>query len=210
VPDQPGVDGLAQRRNVDATGLCTCAVREEPIVRIAPIRKALVALVCAVMILATAAAAQTRRRGNARRNASAAKAAAEKSSATVRAGAARVAAQIKTLTHFVYLYGGIAKGIASVDQAAGQKEASPAAIEQNQRNKAKVRESITSLREALDKLESDFRFNPALAGYYPQLAGVARAGETAENLAAANRFDDAGKTLLQVIDRLADALAAMR
>lgn len=169
-----------------------------------------IVLVCTITILSTTATAQTRRRTPAKRSAGAAKAAAEKSAAEVRAGAAKVATQIKALTHFVYLYGGIAKGIASVDQAASQKEASPTAIDQNQRNKAKVRESITSLREALDKLESDFRFNPALTNYYPQLAGVARAGETAENLAAANRFDDAGKTLLQIIDRLADALAAMR
>ncbi|HKP10788.1 MAG TPA: hypothetical protein VJZ91_01715 [Blastocatellia bacterium] len=170
----------------------------------------IIVLASIITLSSTTATAQTRRRSAARRSASAAKATAEKSSAEVRAAATRVAAQIKTLTHFVYLYGGIAKGIASIDQAAGQKEASPAAIEQNQRNKAKVRESITSLREALDKLEGDFRFNPALRNYYPQLAGVARAGETAENLAAANRFDDAGKTLLQIIDRLADALAAMR
>jgi cell division protein FtsB len=161
------------------------------------------------MIMSADVSAQTRRRTPPRRNASATREAAEKSAA-VKAGAAKVATQIKTLTHFVYLYGGIAKGIASVDQAASQKEASPAAIEQNNRNKAKVRESITSLREALDRLESDFRFNPALSPYFPYLSGVARAGEMAESQAAANRFDDAGKSLLQVIDRLADALAAMR
>ncbi|MFL6212555.1 MAG: hypothetical protein ACJ74J_01545 [Blastocatellia bacterium] len=174
-------------------------------------RKAfIVILVCIITIVSASATAQTRRRSPARRNASAAKAAAEKSSAEVKAGAARVAAQIKTLTHFVYLYGGIARGIASVDQAASQKEASPATIEQNNRNKAKVRESLTSLREGLDKLESDFRFNPSLSTYFPYLSGVAHAGETAETQAAANRFDDAGKSLLKIIDQLADALAAMR
>jgi cell division protein FtsB len=161
-------------------------------------------------MVSISATAQTRRRSAARRSASAAKAAAVRSSAEVRAGATRVAAQVKTLTHFVYLYGGIAKGIASVDQAASQNQASPAAVEQNNRNKAKVRESITSLREALDKLESDFRFNPALATYFPYLSGVAHTGETAETQAAANRFDDAGKSLLKIIDQLADALAAMR
>jgi len=172
-------------------------------------RAYIVILVSIIMIMSADVSAQTRRRTTPRRNASANRAAAEQSAA-VKAGAAKVATQIKTLTHFVYLYGGIAKGIASVDQAASQKEASPAAIEQNNRNKAKVRESITSLREALDRLESDFRFNPALSPYFPYLSGVARAGETAESQAAANRFDEAGKSLLQVIDRLADALAAMR
>jgi hypothetical protein len=180
-------------------------VRRESILR----KAFIVLLVCLITILSVNVDAQTRRRP-ARRSASTARAASEKNSAEVKAGAARVATQIKTLTHFVYLYGGIAKGIASVDQAALQKEASPATIEQNNRNKAKVRESITSLREGLDKLESDFRFNPALAPYFPYLSGVAHNGEVAENQAAANRFDDAGKSLLTIIDKLADALAAMR
>jgi len=172
-------------------------------------RAYIVILVSIIMIMSADVSAQTRRRTTPRRNASATKAAAEKS-AEVKAGAAKVATQIKTLTHFVYLYGGIAKGIASVDQAASQKEASPAAIEQNNRNKAKVRVSLTSLREGLDKLERDFRFNPALSSYFPYMSGVARTGEMAESQAAANRFDDAGKSLLTVIDRLADTLAAMR
>jgi hypothetical protein len=175
------------------------------------LRKAfIVILVCIITVMSADTSAQTRRRSTARRNASATKAATEKTAAEVKAGAAQVAAQIKALTHFVYLYGGIAKGIASVDQAASQKEASPAAIEQNNRNKAKVRESLTSLREGLDKLERDFRFNPALSPYFPYMSGVARTGETAETQAAANRFDDAGKSLLKVIDQLADTLAAMR
>lgn len=167
-------------------------------------------LICMLTVLATNVTSQTKRRRAAPRRANAATAATEKSAAEIKAGAAQVAAQIKTMTHFVYLFGGIAKGIESVDQAASKQEASAAAIEQNERNKTKVRESIKNVREGLDKLESDFRFNPTLQRYYPYLAGVARTGETAENQAAANRFDEAGRSLLKVIDQLADALAAMR
>jgi hypothetical protein len=167
-------------------------------------------LVCILTILATSATAQTRRRSSAARRASTTKAGAEKSSAEIKAGSAKVAAQIKSLTHFVYLLGGIAKGIESVDQAISKKEASAAIIEQNRLNKAKVRDSIRDVREGLDKLESDFRFNPALKSYYSYLAGVARTGEAAENQAAAGRIDEAGRSLLKVIDQLADALVAMR
>ena len=166
-------------------------------------------LICLLTVLSTDVTSQTKRRGAARR-ANTTKAATEKSAAEIKAGAAQVAAQIKTMTHFVYLFSGIAKGIESVDQATSKQEASAAAIEQNERNKTKVRESIRNVREGLDKLESDFRFNPTLQRYYPYLAGVARTGETAENQAAANRFDEAGRSLLKVIDQLADALAAMR
>jgi len=163
-----------------------------------------------LMAMSTTAMSQTRRRSAAQRRASAAKATAEKSAAEIKAGAAQVATQIKTLTHFVYLLGGIVKGIESVDQATVKHEASPTTIEQNERNKTKVRDSIRNVREGFDKLESNFRFNPALQRYYPYLAGVARTGEDAENQAAANRFDEAGRSLLKAIDQLTDALAAMR
>ncbi|MEN3333129.1 MAG: hypothetical protein V7641_2494 [Blastocatellia bacterium] len=165
-------------------------------------------LICMLTVLSTNVTSQTRRRSTPTRRANATKAATEKSAAEIKAGAAQVAAQIKTLTHFVYLFGGIARGIESVDQAA--KEASATVIAQNERNKTKVRESIRSVREGLDKLESDFRFNPTLQRYYTYLAGAARTGEAAENQAAAGRFDEAGRSLLKIIDQLADALAAMR
>jgi hypothetical protein len=160
-------------------------------------------------VLVADSSSQTRRRSPARRGASTAKADAEKA-ADLKAGAAEIAAQIKTMTHFTYLLGGVVKGIESVDQAVGKNEASPAAREQNERNKARVRDSIRSVREGLDKLEGDFRFHSTLKNYYQYLNGVARAAEAAENQAAANRFDEAGRTLLRVIDQLTDALAAMR
>jgi hypothetical protein len=108
------------------------------------------------------------------------------------------------------LLGGIVKGIESVDQAALNHEASSIAIEQNERNKTKVRESLRNVRVGLDKIEADFRSKPALKQYYPHMAGVARIGEAAENQAAANRFDEAGRSLLKAVDQLAEALAAMR
>ena len=171
------------------------------------LRKASVfALACIITVLSTTATSQTKRppkRGTS-------KAAAEQASADLKAGRERVAAQIKTLTQFLYLFGGIAKGIESADQATRSGEISSIAIEQNERNKAKVRESIRNVREGLDKLEADFRFNPTLKTYYSYLAGVARLGEAAENQAAANRFNEAGRTLLNIVGKLADALALMR
>ena len=173
------------------------------------VRKAFIlALVCIITVLSTTAPSQTKRRTAPKRSTS--KAAAEQSSAEMKAGRVRVAAQIKTLTQFLYLFGGIAKGIESADQATRSGEISSIAIEQNERNKAKVRESIRNMREGLDKLEADFRFNPTLRTYYSYMAGVARLGESAENQAAANRFNEAGRSLLNAAGQLADALALMR
>ena len=126
------------------------------------------------------------------------------------AGATRVADQIKNLTRFLYLLGGVAKGIESVDDAAERNEASPAVVEQAKRNKDTVRTSIQSVREGLDALEIHFRTTPELQRYYIKLAGVASGAATAEEQAAANQFDRAGRSLLDVVNRLTDVLLEMR
>ena len=136
--------------------------------------------------------------------------AATTASAAQRAGAARVAEQIKILARFIYLLGGVAKGLEGVDDATRRNEASAAVIDQAKQNKATVRASIQSVREGLDKLEIDFRNTPELQRYYIKLAGVAARAATAEDLAAANQFDKAGRTLLEVVNHLADVLLEMR
>ena len=173
-------------------------------------RKASVLILASVILLSTTASSQTRRRP-ARRGAPASKAATEKTSAEVLEARGRVAAQIKTLSQFLYLYGGIAKGIESADQASRSGEASQVASQQNERTKARVKESIRNVRDGLDKLEADIRFgSAAVKNYYPHISGVARTAEMAESQAAANRFDEAGRSLLKAVNQLADALSAMR
>jgi len=127
-----------------------------------------------------------------------------------RAGAAHVADQIKILTRFIYLLGGVARGLETVDDATRRNEASAAIIDQARQNKAKVRASIQRVREGLDKLEIDFRTTPELQRYYITLAGVAAGAASAEDLAAANQFDKAGRTLLEVVNHLTDVLLEMR
>jgi hypothetical protein len=125
-------------------------------------------------------------------------------------GATRVADQIKVLSRFIYLLGGVAKGLENVDEAARRNEASPAVLQQAEQNKATVRTSIRNVREGLDKLEVDFRATPELQPYYIKLAGSAAGAATAEQQAANNQFDASGRTLLTVINRLTDVLLIMR
>ena len=126
------------------------------------------------------------------------------------AGATRVADQIKNLTRFIYLLGGVAKSIEAADAAAQRNEASAAVIEQTQRSKTTVRTSLQNVREGLDKLEIDFRAMPELQRYYTKLAGVASGAAAAEEQAAANQYDQAGRSLLGVVNRLTDVLLDMR
>jgi hypothetical protein len=125
-------------------------------------------------------------------------------------GATRVADQIKNLTRFLFLLGGVAKGIEAVDDAARRNEAPPGVVEQAKRNKDTVRTSIQSVREGLDALEIHFRLTPELQRYYIKLAGVAAGAANAEEQAAANQFDRAGRSLLDVVNRLTDVLLEMR
>ena len=125
-------------------------------------------------------------------------------------GAQRVAEQIKHLTRFVYVLGGVNSGIAATDEAVRRNEAPPAVVQKNQQSKVLVKTTIQGFREALDKLEIDFRGTPELQPFYIKLAGVAAGAASAEELAAANQFDRAGRTLLDVVNRLADVLVIMR
>jgi GTP1/Obg family GTP-binding protein len=125
-------------------------------------------------------------------------------------GATQVAEQVKNLAKFTYLLGGITSSIAAVDEAAKKNEVSPTGVQQNQESKARVKTYFRNFREGLDKLEIDFRNTPELQPYYIKLAGVAAGAATAEEQANANQFDAAGRTLLNVINRLADVLVIMR
>jgi hypothetical protein len=173
------------------------------------LKRIAITLLTVLLLAPSTAFSQTRSRSSARPKTTPAQTQVRASQART-TGATRVAEQIKFLTRFIYLLGGVTSGIAAVDEAARRNEASPAVLQQNQQSKARVRSSIQGFRETLDKLEIDFRNTPELQPYYIQLAGVAAGAATAEEQAAANQFDASGRTLLNVISRLADVLVVMR
>ena len=167
------------------------------------------ALLIATVILSPAnALAQTRKRSTAKSPSRTTST--QKVSEARLQGATRVADQIKNLTRFLFLLGGVSRGIEVVDEAARRNQASPAILEQSRKNKLTVRTSIQTVKEGLDKLEIDFRTTPDLQRYYIKLAGVAAGAAAAEEQAAANQFDRAGRTLLDVVNRLTDVLLEMR
>jgi len=166
-----------------------------------------------ILLLSTPALAQTRSRTTSRRATPTrtSRSSADDGVALSRTtGATKVADQIKNLSRFVYLLGGVAKGIEQVDEAARKNEASPTALQQNDQNKATVKSSLRNVREGLDALEIYFRSTPGLEGYYRKLVGSASGAASAEELATAGRFDQAGRTLLGVVNRLTDVLLQMR
>lgn len=171
--------------------------------------KKLIVPLC-IFLLATSAFAQTRSRTT-KRGSQTPRASAQQAAAEARtAGATKVADQIKNLTRFLYLLGGVAKGIEDLDAAARSNQGSPTALQQNEQNKAKLRSTFQDFRVGLDQLEITFRGTPELEQYYLKLAGSASGAADAEAQAAAGHFDQAGRTMLGVVNRLTDVLLAMR
>jgi hypothetical protein len=167
-----------------------------------------IAVLTASFVIPSSVLGQTRRRSTPRPTTTTA---ATQRAAQVRTqGATRVAEQIKLLTRFTYLLGGINSAIAAADDEIRRNQASPEVVQSNQQNKARVKSSIQGFREGLDKLEIDFRATPELQPYYIKLAGSAAGAATAEQQAGANQFDAAGRSLLNVINRLTDVLVIMR
>jgi len=169
-------------------------------------RATILALVC-VSFLPLTAAAQTRRRTPRKAPAATSK---TQPTAVVHDGATEVANQIKTLTRFIYVLGGVAKGIEQTEGAVRRNEASPAIVAQLQKDKATVKASLQSVREGLDRLEIRFRSTPELNRYYTNLVGSAAGAATAEDEAAAGQIDRAGRSLLAVVNRLTDVLLEMK
>jgi|SRR4051794_17093105 hypothetical protein len=129
---------------------------------------------------------------------------------TRKAAATTVADQVKNLSRFLYLYGGIAKDLQSVDAAIKRGESSPSVVEQTTRSKATVKTSLANVRDGLDKLEADFSSNPALRPFYPGLLGSSADAVQAMQLADSGQYEASGRVLIKVVNRLTDVLAVLR
>ena len=171
-------------------------------------RLVIMAFAC-LLILPVTTFAQTRSRTTRRGNTSAktSKPSPTQATAEVKSdGATKVANQIKNLTTFLYLLGGVAKNLEAMDAAAKSGQSSPT----TEKNKATLKASFEDFRVGLDQLEINFRSTPGLQPYYVKLAGSAAGAADAEAQAAAGHFDQAGRKLLAVVSRLTDVLVAMQ
>ena len=173
-----------------------------------PILKRSLLILLTALLISSPSMAQTRKRSPPKPKPTTT--ATQKTNQVRTAGATRVGDQIKFLTKFIYLLGGATSNIASVDESIRRNQAGPDAAQKNSAAKAQVRSGIQGFREALDKLEIDFRNTPELQPYYIKLAGVAAGAADAEQRATTEQFDAAGRSLLGVVNRLTDVLLLMR
>ena len=175
-------------------------------------KKAFVLALACIALSSYPSTSQTRRRAPQKRTPTPTTSFEEKRQAEIRAGRQQIATQIKALTQFLFLFANISKGIETAEQVNRLKEQTSVGMppERIEQSKAKLKESIKTVRTGLDQLESSFRLNPVLMIYYPNLAGVAKLGQSAESQTAAGTFDQAGRSLIGAVNKLADSLVALR
>ncbi|MBI1764708.1 MAG: hypothetical protein HYR56_25065 [Acidobacteria bacterium] len=121
-----------------------------------------------------------------------------------------VAEQLKIVTRFVYVYGKIANGLELAEEQSRRGELSPAAEAKNRQTKEAVATNISGVRTGLETLSKRFQANARLQVQYLKLSYAAESAANAERLVAGGRFDEAGKSLVQAVERLTDVLIALR
>jgi hypothetical protein len=164
------------------------------------------AAVCLLITIAAAAdaPAQTRtRRGTPQRRRPPATTATRLDQTRFNAQRLELAGLSKDLTRFLYLYGRLSKDLELTGAQTGSADATNQA-------KAGLIRSIGDMRDRLDQLEGRFRFEEGLRTQYQTLRGVSAGADQAAQAASANRFDQAGRILLDVANKLTDVLLEMQ
>ena len=126
-----------------------------------------------------------------------------------RAEASEVVTQIRNVSNFIYIYGKVVNGLEVADEQAKSNLASPETQARIKESKDKLIAKIKDVRIGLEDLASKFQANPRLQVQYLKLAYATEAALNAERLAVAGRYNDAGKFLVTVVERLADTIVSM-
>ncbi|MBX7171160.1 MAG: hypothetical protein K1X72_09390 [Pyrinomonadaceae bacterium] len=170
--------------------------------------KFLVIILCVTTFVWTANA-QKKKPATTKKTTTTAPATTTLNTAEIKAGADKVSIQIKNVSKFVYLLGGIARTIEDLDKEAKTRKISQTAIDANNKNKQAVIQGIQNIRAGLVALEIEFRTKPALRNYQFQISGISDLAANAEDQAANGQITESGKTLLLVIEKLSDTLVAL-
>jgi hypothetical protein len=128
----------------------------------------------------------------------------------MRPEALRVAEQIKNVSRFIYAYSKAANTLEIAEDQAKREKVSAQVQANNKQSKDALVSTINGLRTGLDRVVKSFQTNPRLQVQYLKLSSAAEAAASAEQLATAGRYDEAGKALVTVIERLTDTLTTMR
>lgn len=108
----------------------------------------------------------------------------------------------KDMTRFLYLYGRLSKDLELTGAQTGSTDAA------NQTRSGLI-ENVRAMRDRLDQLEGQFRFAKGLERQYQSLQGVSARADQAAQQVSAGRYDQAGRTLVEISAQLTDVLIEM-
>jgi len=128
----------------------------------------------------------------------------------MRAEASEVATQIKNVSNFIYIYGKVVNGLEVADDQAKSNQAPPEIQAKIKESKDKLIAKIRDVRIGLEGLANGFQASPRLQVQFLKVSYATEAAVNAERLAAAGRYNDAGKLLVTVVERLTDTIISMR
>ncbi|NOT60913.1 MAG: hypothetical protein HOP19_11905 [Acidobacteria bacterium] len=126
------------------------------------------------------------------------------------AEAALVAEQIKLITRFTFVYGKVMNSLEMAAEEEKKGRASAAVIEQTRKGREAIVANIADLAAGLDKVTARMQANPRLQVQYLKVSYAAEPLANARQLAAAGQLNEAGKALVLAVERLADAMLALR
>jgi uncharacterized alpha/beta hydrolase family protein len=128
-------------------------------------------------------------------------------SLVVKDEAEKVSIQIKNLTRFIFVLGGTAQTIEDIDK---DPKASPTVKQKSNAGKQTLIQTIKNMRAAMVQLENDFHAKPELRSYILYIQGVSEIVALAEDQAIRGQFNNAGKTMLDAVNKLTDTLLNLR
>lgn len=132
----------------------------------------------------------------------------------MRAEATMVADQLKNTARFLYIYGKIADGLEITEKDINNPKTNAAVKAKLTAKNTDIKNSLVSnindLKIGLDAIARKFQANPKLTVQYLKLSIAIEAVTNAQQYASAGRFDDSGKALIAVVEKLTDTIMSMR
>ena len=138
--------------------------------------------------------------------------------AAIETARTEVASQIKTLSRFLYLYGRVSKTLddvtaearAAATEAAREGVGTRGVSQAVERNRQQIRNNFAGVRAGVDALDARFAGIPELARARGELTNARLAAQEAEALVGRDRYDDAGRRLLDAVASLTTVLQGVK
>jgi hypothetical protein len=121
-----------------------------------------------------------------------------------------VAEQITILSRFVFVYGKVVNTLEVARDKAQQNQTSAEIEARNRQSVGKLVRGIRGLADGIDNLAMTFKAEDRLQIQYLKIAAAKDAVAEASQMAAADKFEEAGTSLIVAIERLTETIISMK